>query len=864
MFNSQTIFKRALTLRVVGVRLNFNFKRWVVVGFLATLIIFSFVHLSSAGSNYKILTTSDSGFFYDIARDTNEMDGLPDVQEHSHPPEGNPVSGKGQFQPLMLVTIYRGLHSVDPSITLMDTSRYFGPLVIVLSLVGVFLAGRELGGNIAGGASAFFLSTLIRPIYWTKAGAFDREITLIFFGVWIFYLLVKLFKAPRQDVLKYSIISGLVTGIFFITWPGAMFIAVTPITALILVLLFKLPSHYTSARNIENAIIKDVRDNLHLIGGVIVMFVIITLMAIILGDYRPDFWVGFAHRIGGFIGLGGGGGLASPRVATEMRVPTDYLSSFNATGTFQNIFLTKVTIALAAFGILKIFWTRKNHEFLLIPWIIVPAAMATTQVRFFRLFWPVWPIVAAYGLWSLIWMVRQLMKSPALMSSKWLDRLRQPTIAALIVVVFITPFVCNARANATDRIPRPHGGTDPSTYHSLVKAYNWLRENTPEDSVIAVEWSYGSLLTGLANRGSVTDGATTGGIWENRELPPPDYARLDVNGDGKITAVDDTDGDGKWEIEASRRGDMQHLYYEDEEDFEQTIQTYRDDYNLKIDYWVSNFGHSYKNQMSTNALTIYYRRYTSNFQDYKSLHSTPEGLPVLEFENENIVFDGSNAYVQHDNDKRYLAGVINTYFRKRVHDQLDQILQRYPSWAFQRFFSWRRYYYGTGIVPQHNFRQDPDIQKILWFHQYIDERGMLRFLHAQLSDFDGVPMVVRAQDNFKIPDYIREVYSAPHKQAKVYEIHHVPSLISPENNVELTNNTPTLEWSSSVGGVKYQLAVDNDLDFSSPEILENITATTYSPGTPLADDDYYWRVCAFNKDNESVGWSDVQSFTIQV
>lgn len=546
------------------------------MGFLAALMIFSFVHLSSAGSDYKVLTTSDSGFFYGIARSTDKLDGLPDTYELSHPPQGKSVGGSTQGQPLMLVMFYRGLHTLNPTVSLMDASQYFSPFLFMLALIGIFLAGRELGGNFAGGASAFFMSVLVGSIYWTKIGAFDREISLVFFGAWMFYLLAKLFNSTKQEIWKYSILSGLVYGLFLITWPGALFIAPILILPLVLILLeravsglgisvwgvfllwfgnrvsvgsglflaigvaafliglFKIATNWDALSKIENRIFASIRSHLHLIGGIAVMFLVTTLLAITIGGYKHDFWIGFAQRIGGFLGLGGGGGgLASPRVATEMQVPGNYLNSLNVQ-LFRNVFLLRITMIFSGFAILKALWTRKKRELLLITWLIIPAAMATTQARFFRVFWPMWPVLAAYGIWTVIWIGRRLMKTPTLITSKWLDRFKQPIVIALVAIVFMTPFIYNARANATNTRPIPHGGTRPSVYHSLVDSYRWLRNNSPENAVVAVEWSYGHLLTGTARRRSVTDGATTSGIWENRELPPPDYVKLDVNGDGKI------------------------------------------------------------------------------------------------------------------------------------------------------------------------------------------------------------------------------------------------------------------------------------------------------------------------------------------
>lgn len=841
----------------------------MVVGFLAALMIFSFAHLSTAGSDYKILTTSDSGYFYGIARDANELDGLADTYELSHPPQGKSVPNQGQFQPIMLVMFYRGVHSLNSSVSLMDASQYFAPFLFMLALVGIFLAGRELGGNLAGGASALFMSTLVGSIYWTKIGAFDREISLIFFGAWMFYLTVKLFNSSKQEIWKYSILTGLVYGLFLITWGGALFIAPILILPLVLILLeratsglgisilgvfliwfgshvsagselflaigtaafliglFKIATNWDALSKIENRIFASIRSHLHLIGGIAVMFLVTTLLAITIGGYKPDFWIDFAQRIGGFLGLGGGGGgLASPQVATEMQVPKNYLSSLN-TQLFRNVLLFRITLIFSSFAILKAFWTRKKHELLLITWLIIPAAMATTQARFFRVFWPMWPALAAYGVWTIIRICRRLMKTPTLMTSKWLDRFRQPLVFALITIVFIAPFIYNARANATDTYPTPHGGTRPSVYHSLVESYNWIRENTPENAVIAVEWSYGHLLTGVSKRRSVTDGATQTGIWENKNLPPPDYVRLDVNEDGKITAVDDTDGDGEWEMTGEgRRATVQKFYSTTDENwFRETLSTYRDNYGLKIDYMVFNLGREIN----------YLNSRLSNVREFEESSVKAGSQVVYQLENENILWYYGTSYATYIQDGGAGLPVRVIFY--------DASRRRITGWSS---FDPSQYAHKTLIV----------------YHsrgQFVtDNQGVPM---ANFAD-QAVPMLTHIKQEYAVPNFLEEVFKSPHGQVEVYRVNHAPQLTSPTNEAKTADNTPSFGWSDSIGGVKYEFALDNNSDFSSPKMLENTSATSYTPTTSLADDDYYWRVRAFNRDNEATGLSDTYSFTI--
>jgi len=86
-----------------------------------------------------------------------------------------------------------------------------------------------------------------------------------------------------------------------------------------------------------------------------------------------------------------------------------------------------------------------------------------------------------------------------------------------------------------------------------------------------------------------------------------------------------------------------------------------------------------------------------------------------------------------------------------------------------------------------------------------------------------------------------------------------PAKSSPADGTITNNNKPTFTWAAATddlsGIAKYELWVDDNLDFSSPEILENTAdnaTTNYTPTTELADDNYSWRVRAWDQtDNPS-------------
>lgn len=78
------------------------------------------------------------------------------------------------------------------------------------------------------------------------------------------------------------------------------------------------------------------------------------------------------------------------------------------------------------------------------------------------------------------------------------------------------------------------------------------------------------------------------------------------------------------------------------------------------------------------------------------------------------------------------------------------------------------------------------------------------------------------------------------------------NLLTPTNTVTTSSRTPTFSWDASTQTDYYELLVDNNADFSSPEIAEApLTATSFtepnSPPISLASGQtYFWKVIATN------------------
>lgn len=88
-----------------------------------------------------------------------------------------------------------------------------------------------------------------------------------------------------------------------------------------------------------------------------------------------------------------------------------------------------------------------------------------------------------------------------------------------------------------------------------------------------------------------------------------------------------------------------------------------------------------------------------------------------------------------------------------------------------------------------------------------------------------------------------------------------PDLASPPNGSIVSDTTPTFSWDSVNGAISYHILVDDNASFSSPEISQTTTVTSYTPITVLTTTTYYWKVQASNTHGEGP-WSFVWEITI--
>ncbi len=91
----------------------------------------------------------------------------------------------------------------------------------------------------------------------------------------------------------------------------------------------------------------------------------------------------------------------------------------------------------------------------------------------------------------------------------------------------------------------------------------------------------------------------------------------------------------------------------------------------------------------------------------------------------------------------------------------------------------------------------------------------------------------------------------------------LPVLGLPGAGWTINDTTPTLTWGVSTNGYRYELQVDNNSNFSSPEITQSGIGLTSFTTAALADGIYYWRVRALNVNDLASAYTAGRAFTVR-
>ncbi|MDH3779956.1 MAG: glycosyltransferase family 39 protein [Nitrosopumilus sp.] len=525
---------------------NFNFRlnHLLVIGILIIAFSASFL-IRSQGAEYGYELNEFDPFFNFRATQYLLENGLSEYfnwhDNMSWHPNGRDVSATSQT--MLHITAALTYQIFGGNSSLYDFTILFPVVFGSLTTIITFALVRVIGGTTAGLFAALFYSVSVPIVLRGTLGWFKSEPLGLFYGLLGLYLFLSGIKSENKKVtISKLIIGGVMLGFGLSSWGGIQFF-VMPIGVFILVLPFVRKDHSFLIWSIP-------------------LFVVSFLLTIVLFE-RPG--IEFVFGLGGFSLIIPTGFLVANAIIQKFSntknqtrnglfflftvivagsvlifVNADseflplpsyrYLNAINpfltttdplvdsvsehATTTLaQSFFFHSVQMIFAGIGVWLIL-SRKTENLKndMMGFALVLGLLGVyVSSAFVRL-----EVFASVSIIILSSIGLSLLTKKIFQRKIGFNQIRNPTKISFVIMItalLFSPLVLPTNGNWIDSVKIPatilNGGTIyPVVTDDWKDSLEWIKKNTPEDSVIAAWWDYGYWITTLSERTTLADNAT--------------------------------------------------------------------------------------------------------------------------------------------------------------------------------------------------------------------------------------------------------------------------------------------------------------------------------------------------------------------
>lgn len=458
-------------------------------------------------------------------------------------PEGRNVSTTSQ---VMLHITAAGTYQIFASNSdLYDFTILFPVIFSSLTSIVIFALVRVVGGTTAGLFASLFYAISAPIIVRGTLGWFKSEPLGLFYGLLGVYLFVSGIKTKNKKIAIAKIIgSGIILTFGLASWGGIQFFVI-PIGAFILILpflrkdhkflLWSIPLFAISFLSSAAAFERPGMDFVFGLGGFsLIGPTIVMIICIMIQKFSKDETKIRNGLIFLFAALIIGSSLIAINAESEaLSLPSyRYLNAINpfltttnplvdsvaehaTTTTSQSFYFHSILMIFAGIGIWLILSKKSKLNFLdkdmisfslIIGIVGVYVSSAFVRLEVFASISLI--LLASIGLSILTKEIFRIL--PEYQSKRNLLRI---SYVIIIGFFFVLPLIVPENGNWTTISKSPpvilNGG---SAYNVATNDWkdslNWIKENTPENSVIAAWWDYGYWISTMSDRPTLTDNAT--------------------------------------------------------------------------------------------------------------------------------------------------------------------------------------------------------------------------------------------------------------------------------------------------------------------------------------------------------------------
>ncbi len=449
----------------------------------------------------------------DSLRDGKPWDSL------RYAPSGIAVKDHSPLLTGIAVSVHKVLRIFVP-VTLDQVVYWLGAVLSVLVVIPVFLLVFHLGGTVAAFTASVLASINYGYFVHTGPGFYDTDCIILWTSCSLFcfaILFLHTFKsAPAGQEQAAFPASRIITGVLLagsiLILPASwrVYYLFTGILAASLLLFVLLQCLFVGKDARKDALKKSIP---HLVLSAFLLLAVLIATPNLISDIINMLKVLFSSRNGRIFPN------AYVSVA-ELQKPS--LIAGGLTGLFQMRVLSGSTVgiinavgsivpflgAVAMSVILILRITRRNLQFesiLLLVWFLVTAVLAFRSWRFIMLF--AVPVAILAGLMT--GTLHTLMRDHRMMDYR--------IFSGMITLLMIFPALYGAARSSEDSLPvvnRP-----------LHDSLTYIRENTPENTILAGWWDYGYFFEEKAGRRTLFDGGSQTGqraFWVSKALSTTD------------------------------------------------------------------------------------------------------------------------------------------------------------------------------------------------------------------------------------------------------------------------------------------------------------------------------------------------------
>jgi len=443
--------------------------------------------------------------------------------------------------------LYNFLRIMGLNVTVMQVCIVFPVIMGVLTVVAIFMLGKDLWSRSVGLFAALFLAINGSHISRTSLGFFDDETIGVFSMVMIFLLYLRAISPQRsmKSTLTYGILSGLLLA--YLSWGWGAFrypMALIYLYATVMVFLRRYNPRMLVAFVATYGIQLLAAVQLPYLGtrflrewSTLAVFGVLALLVAAEISRRVSTTrmrlLTFASMVGvvvvAFLILWYQG-VATPLVAKFLAVvdPTRRLDmplvesvAEHRPATWASFFHESgIVVLLSILGLVFVAQRARDSDIFLLLFVLSAVYFAGSLVRLTLVLAPVLAILAGITMVELskpaVDIVRETLIFPR-RKIRFTTRVGREFGVAILLVLILTVLPTFARITteaytpatiATSSFPTTPKEGEELNFQDWLEAISWMRENVPQDGVVFCWWDYGYWVTTLAEKRTLADNGT--------------------------------------------------------------------------------------------------------------------------------------------------------------------------------------------------------------------------------------------------------------------------------------------------------------------------------------------------------------------